>query len=104
MMARWYAVDNMGIATLCVNEADAQKTAREATEQFPRRAPYIAAQLVVLPVGWRIVPIVPTDAMQDEGAGAARDEHGRHDCASIGWVHAEAVYCAMIAATPEPPK
>lgn len=53
---RWYAIDREGMATLCADEADAIKNAKAAAEQFPRRAPYVAAQLVALPVGWKIVP------------------------------------------------
>lgn len=54
---RWYAIDREGMATLCSGEADAIKNAKDAAEQFPRRAPYVAAQLLALPAGWTIVPI-----------------------------------------------
>lgn len=59
--------------------------------------------MAAAPDGWKLVPVNPTDAMQDEGAQAANAEHGRHNCSSIGYGHSEAVYRAMIAAAPEPP-
>lgn len=55
-----------------------------------------------VPAGYALVPVVPTVEMQDEGAQAANAEHGRHNCASIGYGHAEVVYAAMLAAAPEP--
>tara|TARA_R110000823_G_scaffold225669_3_gene353428 strand:- start:1916 stop:2185 length:270 start_codon:yes stop_codon:yes gene_type:complete len=43
--ARWYALDRDGVATLCANEDDAQRTADESRAAFPRNAPYRAVQM-----------------------------------------------------------
>lgn len=131
---RWYAIDREGMATLCASAEDARKTVKEANEQFPRRAPYLAAQLVVLPVGWKIVPIQSTEEMF---CGLARDivmwtrfpapHYGsklHRQLEMVGtdipaWLHeiipnidhsppkgavADAIYRAMLESAPEPPK
>lgn len=43
---RWYSVNNMGMATLCANQADAEKVASDCNIQWPRQAPHRAVQLV----------------------------------------------------------
>lgn len=43
---RWYCVDNMGIATLCADRADAEKVASDCDTEWPRQAPHRAVQLV----------------------------------------------------------
>lgn len=42
---RWYFVNRVGMATLCLGEADARDGASEADERFPQLAPHIATQL-----------------------------------------------------------
>lgn len=46
--ARWYCVNNFGMATLAVDKEDAEKTARDSDTLFPRHAPHRAVQLVEL--------------------------------------------------------
>ena len=46
VVGRWYFVSNDGVATLCVDEADARESASEADIAFPRMAPHRAVQLV----------------------------------------------------------
>ena len=43
---RWYCVDNMGMATLCADRADAEKVASDCDTEWPRQAPHRAVQLV----------------------------------------------------------
>jgi hypothetical protein len=43
--ARWYVVTNYGAATLCLNEADARKSARQYDRDWPKNAPHVAVQL-----------------------------------------------------------
>ena len=44
--ARWYVVTNYGAATLCLDEADARKVARQCDRDWPKNAPHVAVQLV----------------------------------------------------------
>ena len=46
---RWYSVNNMGMATLCADKADAEDVARTCDIDFPRQAPHRAVQLVEVP-------------------------------------------------------
>ena len=43
---RWYCVNNMGMATLCADQADAEDVARTCDIDFPRQSPHRAVQLV----------------------------------------------------------
>ena len=43
---RWYSVNNMGMATLCADQADAEEVASDCDTQWPRQAPHRAVQLV----------------------------------------------------------
>ena len=43
---RWYSVNNMGMATLCADQADAEMTASDCNIQWPRQSPHRAVQLV----------------------------------------------------------
>ena len=43
---RWYCVNNMGMATLCADKADAEMTANDCNIQWPRQGPHRAVQLV----------------------------------------------------------
>lgn len=43
---RWYCVNNMGMATLCADKADAEDVARTCDIDFPRQSPHRAVQLV----------------------------------------------------------
>ena len=43
---RWYSVNNMGMATLCADQADAEMTASDCDTEWPRQAPHRAVQLV----------------------------------------------------------
>ena len=43
---RWYCVNNMGMATLCADQADAEMTANDCNIQWPRQGPHRAVQLV----------------------------------------------------------
>ena len=43
---RWYCVDNMGMATLCADKADAEDVASTCDIDFPRQSPHRAVQLV----------------------------------------------------------
>ena len=45
---RWYCVDNMGMATLCADKADAENVASDCDTEWPRQAPHRAVQLVEL--------------------------------------------------------
>lgn len=46
---RWYSVNNMGMATLCADKADAEDVARTCDIDFPRQSPHRAVQLVEAP-------------------------------------------------------
>ena len=46
---RWYCVNNMGMATLCADQADAEDVARTCDMEWPRQGPHRAAQLVEAP-------------------------------------------------------
>ena len=43
---RWYMVNNLGMATLCNNKADAENEAKTADACWPNMAPHRAVQLV----------------------------------------------------------
>ena len=43
---RWYSVNNMGMATLCADKADAENVASDCDIDFPRQSPHRAVQLV----------------------------------------------------------
>ena len=43
---RWYCLNNMGMATLCADKADAEDVARTCDIDFPRQSPHRAVQLV----------------------------------------------------------
>ena len=43
---RWYCLNNMGMATLCADQADAEEVASDCDTQWPRQAPHRAVQLV----------------------------------------------------------
>ena len=43
---RWYCVNNMGMATLCADKADAEDVASTCDIDFPRQSPHRAVQLV----------------------------------------------------------
>ena len=43
---RWYCVNNMGMATLCADQADAEEVASDCDTQWPRQSPHRAVQLV----------------------------------------------------------
>ena len=45
---RWYSVNNIGMATLCADKADAEDVARTCDIDFPRQSPHRAVQLVEL--------------------------------------------------------
>ena len=44
--ARWYCVSRDGLATLCLNEANARDMVAECVRDYPRQAPYRAVRLV----------------------------------------------------------
>ena len=46
---RWYCVNNMGMATLCADQADAEDVASTCDIDFPRQGPHRAVQLVEAP-------------------------------------------------------
>ena len=46
---RWYCVNNVGMATLCADQADAEKVASDCNIQWPRQATHWAVQLVEAP-------------------------------------------------------
>jgi len=43
---RWYMVNEMGMATLCTDQADAEKEAADAQSVWPHMGPHRAVQLV----------------------------------------------------------
>lgn len=43
---RWYSVNNMGMATLCADKADAENVASDCDTEWPRQSPHRAVQLV----------------------------------------------------------
>lgn len=43
---RWYCVNNMGMATLCADKADAEDVARTCDMEWPRQGQHRAVQLV----------------------------------------------------------
>ena len=43
---RWYCVNNMGMATLCADQADAENVASDCDTERPRQSPHRALQLV----------------------------------------------------------
>lgn len=71
-IARWYAVDAHGAATLCTCEEDARETAAESAQIFPNCAPYTAVQLV--PVSAPTSHPIPTGATGDRDWELACDE------------------------------
>ena len=46
MTGNWYAVDAMGLVTLCADQQDAEQNAAEYAISWPHRAPYRAMQLM----------------------------------------------------------
>ena len=46
---RWYCLNNIGMATLCADQADAVAAALYADIAFPSCAPHRAVQMVELP-------------------------------------------------------
>ena len=46
MNDKWYAVDAMGLVTLCADQRDAEHMVAEYAISWPHRAPYRAMQLV----------------------------------------------------------
>lgn len=45
-MNHWYFVNQIGMATVCADKANAEKCASEADQAWPRHAPHVAMQLV----------------------------------------------------------
>ena len=45
-MGRWYMVNKMGMATLCVEKEDAEQEAADAQTAWPHMGPHRAVQLV----------------------------------------------------------
>ena len=45
-MGRWYMINRYGMATLCADEADAQREAADAQAIWPGMGPHRAVQLV----------------------------------------------------------
>ena len=43
---RWYCLNNMGMATLCADQADAENVASDCDTEWPRQSPHRAVQLV----------------------------------------------------------
>ena len=43
--ARWYCVSRDGLATLCLDEANAREMAAQCAHDYPRQAPYRAVLL-----------------------------------------------------------
>ena len=43
---RWYSVNNMGMATPCADQADAENVASDCDTEWPRQAPHRAVQHV----------------------------------------------------------
>lgn len=75
----WYVVNNIGMATLCKDEAEAQLLAEDCDMVYQRQAPHRAVQLVALaalqsaqPAGhsciFHAVPLVPGDALGPQEA------------------------------------
>ena len=54
---RWYSVNTIGMATLCMGEADARREAADADAMWPRHAPHVAMQLV---------PMAEVDRMRED--------------------------------------
>jgi len=46
MVVHWYCIGKDGIATLCADKDDAEQSAKLASLDWPRNAPYRAVQLV----------------------------------------------------------
>ena len=46
MVGRWYMVNRDGMATLCTDQADAEKEAADAQSVWPHMGPHRAVQLV----------------------------------------------------------
>lgn len=46
---RWYCVNNISMATLCADQADAEMTANDCNIQWPHQGPHRAVQLVEAP-------------------------------------------------------
>lgn len=61
--ARWYCLSRIGMATLCLDEADANRTAATEDDLHPRNGPHRAVRMVeaasqpatapAVPAGWR---------------------------------------------------
>mgnify|MGYP006370316007 CR=1 FL=1 len=88
--ARWYCVDSWGIATLCANEADAYKMAKECAQAFTLRGPYLVQQLVDAAgvaeeiERWRTAlayAITQADGWHDECRGGPIDDDSLMDAA-----------------------
>jgi hypothetical protein len=104
--ARWYVVTNYGAATLCLDEADARKVARQCDRDWPKNAPHVAVQLVPaasesrgsVPDGWKLVPIEPTDEMllAEDLAFPPEDDES-------AFAYGKAMWAAFLAAAPSAP-
>lgn len=68
----WYVINNIGMATLCKDEAEAQLLAEDCDMVYQRQAPHRAVQLVALAA---LQSAQPAAAVSDEAIYAVWAQH-----------------------------
>ena len=76
----WYALAADGMATLCVDRDDAEKTAADSEKEWPNCGPFRAVQLYTAPPApteqWRDIETAPQDGTRVILAEAEKVFHG----------------------------
>ena len=92
---RWYSVNNIGMATLCADKADAEDVARTCDIDFPRQSPHRAVQLVELSA----LELVELSALEKERTARIEAQQRLADmqelAAKAGLAHRKAVQEAV---------
>ena len=101
---RWYSVNNIGMATLCADKADAEDVARTCDIDFPRQSPHRAVQLVELSA----LELVELSALEKERTARIEAQQRLADmqelAAKAGLAHMKAVQEAVREALQEAQK
>ena len=92
---RWYSVNNIGMATLCADKADAEDVASTCDIDFPRQSPHRAVQLVELSA----LELVELSALEKERTARIEAQQRLADmqelAAKAGLAHRKAVQEAV---------
>ena len=98
---RWYSVNNIGMATLCADKADAEDVASTCDIDFPLQSPHRAVQLVELSA----LELVELSALEKERTARIEAQQRLADtqelAAKAGLAHRMAVQRCVQAAVAE---